>query len=329
MRRRSGAAPLLAALVLLPLSGAPAAAQPAAPASVKVAVMEGTQLFPLHVLQTKGIAEKHQLRIEQTKAAGLQKFYTVLGTGEFHVAFASWPTIAVFRAAGQKLANVYSVSGYANDVMVPAKSTLKSFGDLKGKRIGVFGGPTATTTWFFRLQMAKFFGFDPTKEAKVTYGASALLMGMLEKGELDALLSLDPQIVQMLETGKFRSIGNTGQIWRTKTGQDPLLLAVTVNEEWAQQNVAVVRRFVAAYREALEYLKTRADVWPELARSVGIKTERGARLLRERSAFLSRWDQRFIDEQHAFAAEVAKTFGDTVGVPKRIPEGTFNLSYAQ
>ena len=330
MRRRPRAAPLLAALLLLPLGVAEVAAQPAAPARVKVAGIEGTpQLFPMHVMQTKGIAEKHRLQIEQTRAAGVQGLYTILQTGEFHVAFGGWLSIALLRSAGQKLTNIYSLSRYANDVMVPMASPLKSFADLKGKRLGVFGGPTTTTTWFLRLQAVRFFGFDPVKEAKVNYGAAPLLMGMLERGELDAILSLDPQIVQMLETGKFRSIGNLGEIWRTRTGQDPLLVAVAVNEDWAQQNTAVVKRFVAAYREALEYLRTHPEVWPELARSVGIKTERGARLLRERSTFVSRWDQQFIDEQVAFAAEVVKTFGDAMGIPKRIPEGTFDLSYAR
>lgn len=306
-----------------------APAQQAAPARVKVAVIEGTQLFPMYVMQAKGIAEKHQLQIEQTKAAGAQGLYTILQTGEFHVAFGGWLTNAFMRAQGHKFSNVYSVSRYTNEMMVPVESPLKSVADLRGKRVGLFGGPSATTTWFFRLLAVRFFGFDPAKEAKIHYGAPPLLMGMLERGELDVILSLDPQIVQMLETGKFRSIGNLGDIWRARTGQDPLLVAVTVNETWARQNPEVVRRFVAAFREALEILKTRPEVWSELAKAVGIKTDQGARLLRERSAFVSRWDQKFIDEQYAYAAEVVKTFGDAAGIPKQIPEGTFDLSYAQ
>ena len=316
-------------VVLLVWWVAEAAAQQAAPARVKVAVIEGTQIFPMWVMQTKGIAEKHQLQIEQTKAANVQGLYTIVQTGDFNVAFGGWPTNALLRAQGHKISNIYSVSRYTNEMLVPVDSALKTFADLKEKRIGLFGGPNATVTWFFRLITVKFFGFDPMKDAKIHFGAPPLLMGMLERGELDAILTLDPHIVRMLETGKFRSIGNVGDIWRAKTGQDPLLVAVTVNEPWARQNPAVVKRFVVAFRESLEVLRTRPEVWTELAKAVGVKTEHGARLLRERSAFISRWDQTYIDEQYAYAAEVIRTFGDAAGIPKQIPEGTFDLSYAR
>lgn len=329
MSRRPRLAAALAGTLLAVAWVAPAAAQTPAPARVKVAVIEGTQLFPMWAMQTKGIAEKHQLQIEQTRAVNVQGLYTIVQTGEFQVAFGGWPTNALLREKGHKITNIYSVSRYTNEMMVPVDSPLKTLADLKGKRIGLFGGPTASVTWFFRLIAVKFFGFDPVKEAKIHFGAPPLLMGMLERGELDAILTLDPQIVQMLETGRFRSIGNVGDIWRAKTGQDPLLVAVTVNETWAKQNPAVVKRFVAAFRESLDVLKTRPEVWPELAKAVGVKTEHGARLLRERSAFISRWDQKYIDEQYAYAAEVIKTFGDAAGIPKQIPEGTFDLSYAQ
>jgi NitT/TauT family transport system substrate-binding protein len=325
MRRPARLAAALAGTLFAILGAAPGEAQ--APAKVKVAVIEGTQLFPMWVMQQKGIADRHQLQIEQTKAANVQALYTIVQTGEFQVAFGGWPTNALLRAQGHKIINVYSVSRYTNEVMVPVDSPLKTLADVKGKRIGLFGGPTATTTWFFRLIGVKFLGFDPMKEAKIHFGAPPLLMGMLERGDLDAILSLDPHIVQMLETGRFRSIGNVGDLWRSRTGQDPLLVAVTVSEPWARQNAAVVKRFVAAFRESLEMLRTRPEVWPELAKAVGVKTEQGARLLRERSAFISRWDQAYIDEQHAYAAEVVKTFGDAAGFPKQVPEGTFDLSF--
>jgi NitT/TauT family transport system substrate-binding protein len=154
------------------------------------------------------------------------------------------------------------MQAYTNDVIVPIDSPLKTIADIKGKRIGLFGGPTAATSWLFRLQAVKFFGFDPMKESKIHYGAPPLLIGMMERGDLDAVLTLDPQITQLLETGKFRSIGNIGDIWRAKSGQNPMLVSVTVNEPWAKANPA-------------------------------------------------------------------KVFGEAGDVPKQIPDGTFDMSYAR
>ena len=307
------------------------AADDVKPAKLKVVVIEGTQLFPMHTMQTKGVADKYKLQIDQMKTAGPQAQYTILQTGEFQVSFGGWITIALMRAQGHKLINVYSMQGYTNDMMVTADSPLKSLSDIKGKRIGLFGGPTAATTWLFRLVAVKFFGFDPMKETKVHYGAPPLLIGLLERGELDGVLTLDPQITQLLETGRFRSIGNIGDIWRAKTGQNPMLVSVTMNESWAKANPAVATRFVTAYKEALTYLKTTPEAWPEIAQAMGIKTDHGAKLLQQRTAaaYITRWDKQFIDEQYAYAAELIKVFGEAGDVPRQIPEGTFDMSYAR
>jgi len=40
------------------------------------------------------------------------------------------------------------------------------------------------------------------------------------------------------------------------------------------------------------------------------------------------WDKKVVDEQYAYAAELYKTFGKQEDIPERIPDGTFDLSYA-
>ena len=330
MMRRKAMMVILSALSLIVCVDA-LAAQEGKPVRVKVVAIEGNQLFPVQIMQTKGIADKYKLQIDLIRVAGPQASYTIMQTDDFQIGFGGWLTIALMREKGFKLTNVYSMQAYTNDMIVPTDSPLKTMADLKGKRLGLFGGPTAATSWLFRLQAVKFFGFDPMKESKIHYGAPPLLIGMMERGDLDAVLTLDPQITQLLETGKFRSIGNIGDIWRAKSGQNPMLVSVTVNEPWAKANPAVVERFVAGFKEALTYLKTQPEVWSEIAKSMGVKTEHGAKLLHQRTAvaFITRWDQKFIDEQYAYAAEIIKVFGEAGDVPKQIPDGTFDMSYAR
>ena len=313
----------------LAAAAAPKAERPKQ-ATVKVTFIDGTQSFPLLVMQTKGIADKYGLKLEENKVAGPQGLATVMQTGDFQVTFRGWLGTALMRAQGHKAIVVFPLTGYTDDVVARADSPLKGIADLKGKRIGISGGPATESVWLFRLQAVRFFGFDLLKEAKVQFGAAPLLMGLLENGELDAILVQNPQVVQLLETGKFRSIASLGDIWREKSGQDPLFVSVAMNEVWAKANPDVAKRFVAAYKEALEYLKARPDVWPELAKILGIKTEAGAKLLRERTAgnLLTKWNKKFIDEQYRYAAEVIKVFGESKEFPKQIPDGLFDMSYA-
>ncbi|OFW09584.1 MAG: hypothetical protein A3H27_04540 [Acidobacteria bacterium RIFCSPLOWO2_02_FULL_59_13] len=306
--------------------GAPTAAAD----KVKVVALEGIQLFPMQIMETKGIAKKYGIDVDLMRVASPTASYTVMQTGDFHIGFGGWLSIAVLREKGFKLSNVYSMVGYTVEMMVKTDSPLKSLAELKGKRIGLFGGANAATTWLLRVVSVKLFGFDPTKDAKVHFGAPPLLIGMLDRGEMDAVLILDPFITQLLETGNYRSIANLGNLWRERTGQQPMLVAVTVNEPWAKANPEVVKRFVVAYKEALTYLKTRPEVWPEIAKAMRVKTDKGATLLYERtsSALITRWDKKFIDEQVAYAAELYKVFGANSDIPARIPEGTFDMGYA-
>ena len=320
---------MLAGLAVL-LACAGGILQSQAADKVKVVALEGSQLFPVQIMQTKGIAAKHGIEIDLVRVASPTASYTVMQSGDFHIGFGGWLSIAVLRAKGFKLSNVYSMVAYTNDVMVKADSPIKSMAELKGKRLGLFGGANAATTWLFRVLAVKYYGFDPTKDAKIHFGAPPLLIGMLEQGELDAVLILDPFITQLLESGKFRSIANLGDIWREKSGQEPMLVAVTVNEPWAKANPQVTRRFVTAFKEALVYLKTRPEVWPEIAAAMRIKTDKGTRLLHERTAgaLIMRWDKKFIEDQYAYAADLYRTFGGNSDIPEKIPEGTFDMSFA-
>ena len=319
--------PTLLALTLF-LSAAASMAEAAD--KVKVVALQGTQLFPVRIMQTKGIAAKHGIDMDLMVVASPQGSYTAMQTGDMQIGFTGWIVIASLREKGFKLTNVYSMISYTNEVMVKVDSPLKSIADLKGRRVGLFGGPNSATSWLYRMIVEKFYGFDPMKESKIHFGAPPLLMGMIDRGDLDAVLVLDPFISQMLEGGNYRSIGNLGDIWREKMNQSPMLVAVTVNETWAKANPDVVKRFVAAFREALIFLKDNPEAWKELAKGMGLKTDRGVKILYERTAkaLITRWDKKFIDDQYAYAAELYKTFGKQADVPERVPDGTFDLSYA-
>ncbi len=318
-------------LACLALIGLGVAALPAAAADkVKVVALQGTQLFPVRVMQARGLAAKHGIDMDVMEVAAPPASYTAMQTGDVQIGFTGWIVSALLREKGFPLTNVYPMIGYTNEILVKEPSPIKSIGDLKGKRVGLFGGANSATTWLYRLMVQKFYGFDAMKDSKVFFGAPPLLMGMLDRGDIDAVLLLDPFISQAMETGKYRSIGELGNLWREKAHQNPMLVAVTVNEKWAKSNRDVLKRFLAGFREAMVYLKDHPDAWTEFAKGMGVKTDRGVKSMYDRTtnAFIMRWDKQVVDEQYAYAAELYKTFGKQEDIPAQIPEGTFDLSYA-
>jgi NitT/TauT family transport system substrate-binding protein len=298
--------------------------------TVRPVVIEGAQQFPLTVMDSQGFAAKHGIKVDPIKVASPEAAYTQFQTDDFQLGLGAWTKAAQMRAAGKHLTNAYGVTGYTNDVLVKSDSPIKSIADLKGKKIGLFGGPGSGTSLLFQVEAEKYFGFDPMKDAKVFYGAPPLLLGQLQKGELDAVLLLDPLISNVMTQGGLRSVGNLAGIWREKTGQNPLLVTVTLNEDWAKKNPEAAKGFVAAFAEAQRYIKTHKEVWPKLAASVGITSQDGIELLRKRTAdgLSDTWNDDVIQQQLDFAKQVNATLGETPDFPSEVPEGTFTTAYA-
>jgi ABC-type nitrate/sulfonate/bicarbonate transport system substrate-binding protein len=301
----------------------------APPATVQVVVQQGRQAFPIQVMQQQGIAAAHHLKLDLTRAADPQAIYTAIQAGNFDVAFGGWPTLALLRQKGSDVTVTGPVDRFTNEVLVRSDSPIRSFADLRGRRLGLYAGPTGTSTILFRLICVRFYGFDPVTAASVQYGAAPLLMNALDRGDLDAALILDPLIAQELETHRYRSVGNLGSIWQERTGQQLMEVGVAMRASWARSHASVARSFMFAYEEALGYLRSHPNAWTQLAGSVGIEDAQGVVLLRSRtsSSFMTSWNRTIIDQQAAFADEVSRYLGKVSGVPTTIPPGTFTTDY--
>lgn len=315
-----------------PAASAPAASTPAAaPTTVKVDYIAGIQAFPIEVMQQFGIAKAHNLNLQLNQLSGVAGEDTAIHTGQFQVAFAGWPTIALLRGQGQEqnVSNVYGFYGYQNEIIVAKDSSIKSVADLKGKTIGIAGGPTSANYWMFRVETLKYYGFDPLKQSKIKFGAPPLIVGQFDKGQLDAIILLDPFQDAVLATGKARTIGSEGGIWQQHTGQKPLVLTMVMNTDWAKANTQTAKNFIAAYQQALAYLKAHPEIWPQLAKPLGITSPAAVKLLEQHfnDGTVSQWNQAYFNQQQLFLTTAYSLFGKAGGLPKTIPPGTFTTAY--
>ena len=163
------------------------------------------------------------------------------------------------------------------------------------------------------------------------FGAPPLLWGMMEKGDLDVIMTLEPFITKMLETKKFRALPTLGNKWFEKTGQKPLLVTVCAKEEWLERNQDVAKRFVRAFKESIDYVREHREIWPAIAKKLRIKTEWGQKTIYDRVApnYITRWDRAYIQEQLKWADTVRETLGPKVrGLPKKIPDDVWSFKYA-
>ena len=235
-----------------------------------------------------------------------------------------WLWVGRERALGDNLV-FYPYSSALGAVMVPANSPIKGIADLKGKKLGVAGGPL-DKSWLLLQALARRSGIDLKTEAAIAYGAPPLLTQKALQGETDATLTFWNFCADLEAKGMrpaipmqdvVKGLGATGAV---------AMVGYVFDGRWAQRNRAPLERFFAATNKAEKILVNSPAEWQRLAPRIGV-TDAGA-LDVYRRRFLEGLPQRPLADEVADAralyhvlAEIGGT--DLVGPSRDLDPGTF------
>ena len=255
--------------------------------------------FPMTIAQQQGYNAKQNVEVEKVPYAGLDAVVTAFRADEIDGGVGGIATIVKVHADGVPVQVAFGSVMFTNDVLVLNDSPIRRYEDLKGKKIGVFGGAAGASANLFRAVCQAYYGFEPTRDATIQYGAAPLLGGLLEKGELDAFLSIDPIAASMLAGGKVRSIGDIGDIYQEHTGELAFSGSINFMEAYATKNPAAVTAVIAGYIEGVQYLRANPGAWIELAKSLGVEDPRAANLVRDRTVnrLQTEWNDEIVARQ--------------------------------
>jgi NitT/TauT family transport system substrate-binding protein len=200
-------------------------------------------------------------------------------------------------------------------MIVLKDSKLQSLADLKGAKVGLFGGPAGHGVNLLKALCLAYFGFDLDKDASVQYAALPLLVGGLEKGDLDAVHLIDPFTSTLLTQGKVRSIGELTKVYQEKTGDTTVLIggAITFRQAFAEQNPEAVSGTIAAFLEAGRYLQANPQAWTETARDLGYKDDAIVKMMvdrRVKSFYPTEWNDEVIAGQLRALEFIQKNTGN-------------------
>jgi NitT/TauT family transport system substrate-binding protein len=236
-----------------------------------------------------------------------------------------WLFVSRQRASGAPLTFIpYSSSVGA--VMVAADGGIATLADLKGKRLGVAGGPL-DKGWLMLQALAKSRdGVDLEEEVEVVYGAPPLLSEKLKSGELAAVLNYWNFGARLEAEGYRRLVG-------VAEAQEALGVPATVpqlgyvfKEDWAQANAALVAAFARASRAAKEIMRRSDEEWERLmpltrAENAAVQD---ALKRRYREGIVERWGEAERADAGRLYAALAKLGGEAlVGKGETIAPGTF------
>ena len=223
--------------------------------TVKVGVLEfGTVNWELDVIKHHGLDKQRGFNLEVQGFASGQATNVALQGEAVDSIVDDYLWVSRQRHDGQMLTFV-PFSSTVGALMVPPASDVQSLADLKGKKVGVAGGPLDKSWLLLQGLAAKRHGMDLAAEVEPVYGAPPLLNEKIQDGELDAVLNYWHFAARLEGKGYEELVGVEEAIAELGVTSVPPQLGYVFAESFGTQNPGLVEAFAAASREAKELLK--------------------------------------------------------------------------
>jgi len=157
--------------------------------TLKAAVLKiGTVNWELDVIKHNELDTKNGFNLEVQGLAGNPATRVAFQGGEVDIVVADWIWVARQRADGKDYVFIpYSTA--VGGLMVKKDSGLNSLEDLKGKKIGIAGGPVDKSWLLIQALATQQFGLDLVSETEQVFGAPPLIFKSALSGDVDGAIN--------------------------------------------------------------------------------------------------------------------------------------------
>jgi NitT/TauT family transport system substrate-binding protein len=225
----------------------------------KVRVAQFGEVFlylPLYIAEGKGFFEANGLTVDVISTGGDDKTFAAVLSGDVQFGIADPTFVAIARGKGQPGKVVASVVngvpfwGVTKNPKVPEISDPKL---LNGFTVATF--PAPSTAFTLQEQMFRKAGLQP----KIRQAAFGALLPMLDTGDADIALELEPNVSIAVQNGA-RVVYSMTNLYG-----DFAITGVTTSEQIAATKPDMVQRFVNAISAAEEFAHSHPEETIEFA----------------------------------------------------------------
>ncbi|RCV91637.1 ABC transporter substrate-binding protein [Billgrantia montanilacus] len=232
--------------------------------TLRLSVLQfGTAHWELDHLERRGLDHAAGFNLEVRLVANLPASRIAVSSGDVNGAVVDLTWAQARHAAGQSY-RYLPYSSQMGDVLAAPGVAIDALGDLRGKRIGVAGGPDSKS-WVLLTRAAQAEGVALEREAQVQFGAPPLLSQALRRGQLDVLVTFWHFAAELTAAGEAEvALPMASLLTRLDIPTGLPILGYVFHDEWARDHAALVARFAEAVAQAKRELRDEAGHWAAL-----------------------------------------------------------------
>lgn len=232
--------------------------------TVKIGVLKfGTVSWVLDTIEANGLDKAEGIELDVTPLASTQATTVGLQGGSMDVVATDWLWVSRERTNGADFTFV-PFSTALGAIMVPPDSPIKTLADLKGKTLGVAGGPLDKSWLLIVAYALRTANIDLRTETTQEFGAPPLLAERAKRGQIDAVLNFWPYAARLEAVGFTELIGIEDVVRELGAKGEVAMVGYVFNAQWADKNPKAINGFIRAAAKANELLATSNAEWDRL-----------------------------------------------------------------
>lgn len=240
---------------------------------LRVGVLEfGSVGWEIDTVQRLGLARRHGIRLDVVPLASENAMKVALLSGSVDLIVSDWFWVATLRSRGQDY-QFAPFSKTVGAVIANPKAGIKSLADLKGKRLGVAGGPVDKSWLIARAYARKQYGIDLKSAAKPQFAAAPLINHLMLDGQLPVAINFWQYNSRLVAQGMQPVITVEQMLRGLGVKTVPPLLGWVFSQRWAEGHGDALRAFIAATYDAKYELGHSDAAWQPLRSKVKPENE--------------------------------------------------------
>lgn len=278
----------------------------------------GTVSWELDTIRAHGFDAARHFSIEETPLANSEGAKIALTSGAVDMIVSDWVWVARQRASGEPLSFI-PYSSLVGAILVPKESPIHSLRDLKGRKLGIVGGPLDKSWIFMRALALKTMHEDLDQIVERVFGAPPILNEQLKSGRIDAVLTNWNFAARLEADGYRRVISVNDALIELGFGEQIPLIGYVFHEPWGRANAEQLDGFAKATLDAKHLLAESDSEWQRLFPVMGAESPSILAALRDgyRQSIPKAWGAK---ERQA-AAAAYKLMAD-LGGPELVGQAT-------